>query len=128
MATLKRILHVDDEPDIREIVRMSLEMVGGFELVQYASGFEALDNAVADAADLIILDVMMPRLDGEETFRRLREISALNDTPIVFMTARVSAADFEKLKDLGADDVLVKPFDPMALPEQVREIWQRRQG
>jgi DNA-binding response OmpR family regulator len=123
MQPLTRILHVDDEPDIREIVRMSLAMVGGFEVEQYASGLEALDKAASFNPDLIILDVMIPNLDGEETFVRLRQIEALADKPIVFMTARASAADYGKLRALGAADILIKPFDPMALPDQIREVW-----
>ncbi|GKY87365.1 response regulator [Sinisalibacter aestuarii] len=122
---MQRILHVDDEPDIREIVRMSLSMVGRFDVEQCASGVEALDKAEAANPDLIILDVMMPHLDGEETFVRLREIDALADTPIIFMTARASSADYQKLRDLGAADIVIKPFDPMTLPDQLREIWAR---
>jgi len=127
MSSLQRILHVDDEPDIREIVRMSLSMVGGFEVEQFASGMEFLENADNAQADMIILDVMMPGLDGEETFQKLREIEGFAKTPIVFMTARASDQDFKRLRDLGAADVLVKPFDPMTLPDQVREIWARTQ-
>ena len=126
MRPLKRILHVDDEPDIREIVRLSLEMVGGFELAQFASGLEAIEEARSTAPDMIILDVMMPELDGEQTFLRLRQNEALSNTPIVFMTARATHSEFEKLRNLGAVEVLVKPFDPITLPDQVREIWARR--
>jgi DNA-binding response OmpR family regulator len=128
MKPLTRILHVDDEPDIREIVRMSLAMVGGFEVEQYPSGIAAIEHAAAFDPDLIILDVMMPTLDGEETFVRLRAIESLSDKPIVFMTARASNADYEKLRALGAEDILIKPFDPMALPDQVREIWKKCGG
>lgn len=126
MNDLKRILHVDDEPDIREIVRISLEMVGRFEVAQAASGHEAIDKAQSFAPDMILLDVMMPGLDGEQTFERLRQIESVGSTPIVFMTARASEADFGKLRELGAADVLIKPFDPMALPDQLREIWSRK--
>jgi CheY-like chemotaxis protein len=128
MTPLRHILHADDEPDIREIVRLSLEMLGGFELTQCASGIEAIEQASNAAPDMIILDVMMPGLDGEETFLRLREIEALSDTPILFMTARVSNSDFETLRALGAAEVLIKPFDPISLPEQLNEIWARLQG
>lgn len=127
MAELKRIFHVDDEPDIREIVRISLEMVGNFEVEQFASGMEILDHGWSALPDMIILDVMMPGLDGEQTFAKLREIDGLAEIPIVFMTARASDTDYQRLRALGAADVLVKPFDPMALPDQVREIWTRTQ-
>lgn len=125
MNELNRILHVDDEPDIREIVRLSLEMVGGFEILQVASGHEALEKVEAFAPDMVILDVMMPGLDGEQTFTQMRQIEGFSTTPIVFMTARASGSDSETLHRLGAADVLVKPFDPMALPDQIREIWSR---
>lgn len=125
MNELNRILHVDDEPDIREIVRLSLEMVGGFEILQVASGHEALEKIEAFAPDMVILDVMMPGLDGEQTFTQMRQIEGFSTTPIVFMTARASGSDSETLHRLGATDVLVKPFDPMALPDQIREIWSR---
>lgn len=123
MRPLEKILHVDDEPDIREIVRLSLAVVGGFDVLQAGSGMEAIEQAPAYAPDLIILDVMMPGLDGTATFKELRKLEGLADTPIAFMTARATDTDYQRLRDLGAIDVLVKPFDPMALPDQVRAIW-----
>jgi len=122
---LQKILHVDDEPDIREIVRLSLAMVGGFDLLQTGSGMEAIELAGDYAPELIILDVMMPGLDGTATFEGLRKVEGLAETPIIFMTARATDSDYQRLRDLGAIDVLVKPFDPMALPDQVRAIWDR---
>ena len=123
MAPLHTVMHVDDEPDIREIAKMSLEIVGGFEVIQCSGGAEAVRKAAEQAPDLILLDVMMPELDGVETYRRLRELKNLANTKIVFMTAKVSRSDHERLRSLGADDVLVKPFDPMLLPTQVSDIW-----
>ncbi|MCW8842015.1 MAG: response regulator [Rhodobacteraceae bacterium] len=124
MPDLKRIVHIDDEPDIREIVRMSLSLVGGLDVEQYPSGEDALP-VIADAKpDLILLDVMMPNMDGEETYRRIREIPGLENTPIVFMTAKASTTDLASLRELGAVDVLIKPFDPMSLADQVRTIYR----
>lgn len=127
MAPLRHILHVDDEPDIREIVRVALEILAGFDVTQCGSGYEAIEKAADARPDMIILDVMMPGLDGLETFKRLREIEALSDTPIVFMTARMSHTNFENLYALGAAAVLIKPFDPIALPDQLKDIWAKAQ-
>lgn len=124
MTFLKRVVHIDDEPDIREIVRMSLELVGGLDVEQYPSGEEALAHIADAKPDLILLDVMMPHMDGEETYHQLREVSGFDDIPIVFMTAKASNTDLEKLKALGAVDVLIKPFDPMILANQVKEIYR----
>ncbi|MBR9843741.1 MAG: response regulator [Rhodobacteraceae bacterium] len=124
MPDLKRVVHIDDEPDIREIVRMSLALVGGLEVEQYPSGEEALNHIAEAAPQLILLDVMMPNMDGEETYRRIREIDGFADIPIVFMTAKASNADLQKLRDLGAFDVLIKPFDPMSLAEQVKALYR----
>lgn len=124
MPDLKRVLHIDDEPDIREIVRMSLALVGGLEVEQYPSGEEALDNIADASPDMILLDVMMPNMDGEETYRRIREIDGFADVPIVFMTAKASNTDLDKLRALGAFDVLIKPFDPMSLADQVKALYR----
>ncbi|AJE48390.1 response regulator [Celeribacter indicus] len=125
MAELKRIMHVEDDPDIRQIARMSLELVGGFEVIQYDCGLDAVENAPEIAPDIILLDVMMPGMDGMETYMRLRERSAYRDVPVVFVTAKASRADFGRLRDLGATDIILKPFDPMSLPDQIRDIWNR---
>lgn len=123
MTRLNRILHVEDDPDIREIARMSLEMVGGFALLQCSSGEEALRLAEDFAPDMILMDVMMPGMDGRETVERLREKAALADAPVVFVTAKAANADVEALKtDFGAM-VVVKPFDPIALPDELRRLW-----
>lgn len=124
MTELKRVVHIDDEPDIREIVNMSLALVGGLEVTQFPSGEEALPHIADAAPQLILLDVMMPNMDGEETYRRIRDIPGLENTPIVFMTAKASNTDLTHLRELGALDVLVKPFDPMSLAEQVKAIYR----
>ncbi len=116
------IMHVDDEPDIRELTRLSLEMMGGFDVVQFASGVEAVEAAASHRPDLVLLDVMMPELDGTETFRRLRALEAYRDIPIAFMTAKASVNDQKELLALGAITVIAKPFDPMTLPDIVRSL------
>ncbi len=125
MRDLRKILHVEDELDIQEIAKMSLEGVGGFELMQCVSGEDALAAAPSYDPDLIILDVMMPGMDGEETFKRLREFEGFENKPVIFMTAKAAKNSIQALIELGAADVITKPFDPILLPESVREIWKR---
>ncbi len=121
--TLQRILLVEDDPDIRTVAQLSLETLGGFTLCMAPSGLEALDCAEAFAPDLLILDVMMPGLDGPGTLAGLRKRPTLQETPVIFMTAKVQPQEVAHLQSLGALEVIAKPFDPMALPEQVRGIW-----
>jgi CheY-like chemotaxis protein len=121
---LQRILYVDDEADIRDIVQLALEAVGGFIVSLCDSGPCALQQAESFRPDLVLLDVMMPGMDGPETLRRLREMPAVARTPVVFMTAKVRSRDLERYHELGAEEVIFKPFDPMTLSDQVRRIWQ----
>lgn len=121
---LARILYVEDEPDIRAIAQMALEAVGGFTVIACASGNEALANAPGASADLLLLDVMMPGLDGPTTLKALRELPATANTPVIFMTAKVQAAEVAQYRELGAMDVIHKPFDPMALSAQISRIWE----
>lgn len=123
MMELKKILHIEDEADIQEVARVSLEAVGGFTVETCSSGQEALEKAPVFLPDLILLDVMMPGLDGPTTLQELRKMPETVKTPIIFMTAKVQPGEIEKLKKLGAEDVIAKPFDPMTLPEQIKTIW-----
>ena len=121
-----RILHVDDDDDIRAIALLALETVGQLEVHQCACGQEALD-AVADfKPDLFLLDVMMPGMTGEDTLAALRRIDGLQDTPVIFMTAKAQADDVARLMSLGAEKVITKPFDPITLASEIVEIWQQR--
>lgn len=122
---LKRILYVEDDADIRTIVVMVLEAVGGFSVVTCSSGGEAVQAAPGANADLILLDVTMPGMDGPATLSALRDIPATARTPVVFMTASVQPSEVRYFRSLGAVDVIAKPFDPMTLSAQLREIWQR---
>ena len=126
MQTLPKIVHVDDDPDIREISRIALELVGGLEVVQFASGQEVLAGAVAAQPDVFLLDVMMPGMNGEETLKHLREMPEFATTPAIFMTAKAQHSDIDKLKAAGALDVIVKPFDPMQLAADIIRIWSAR--
>ncbi|MCG6970503.1 MAG: response regulator [Gammaproteobacteria bacterium] len=115
------ILYVEDEDDIRAVAQIALDGEG-FELLPCASGQEALDRASDTAPDVILLDVMMPGMDGPTTLSQLRKIPHLANTPAIFMTAKVQPAEIAQLKSLGALDVIAKPFDPMGLADQLRAI------
>ncbi|BAZ93936.1 response regulator [Thiohalobacter sp. COW1] len=121
--SLQRILYVEDEPDIQAVARLALEQVGGFQVEVCSSGDEALARAAAWGPDLILLDVMLPGMDGPETLRRLREQPDTRDIPVAFMTARVQARELEHYRSLGAIGLLPKPFDPMTLADQLRTLW-----
>ena len=123
MSELKRILYVEDDPDIQMVARMALEVVGGFTLNTCSSGREAVQAAAGFAPDLILLDVMMPDMDGPATLAALRALPATSTIPVIFMTAKVQAAEVSHYKSLGAAGVIAKPFDPMALPQQVHTLW-----
>lgn len=125
-SELNKILYVEDEPDIQAIAKLALEAVGGFTVKICSSGQEALDSVGDFAPDLVLLDVMMPGMDGPSTLKALRELTGCSNTPIVFMTAKVQPQEVASYKELGALDVIAKPFDPMSLPNQVRTIWSQR--
>lgn len=125
---LTRILYVEDEPDIQTVARLALETLGGFKVEICSSGNEALSRAPVFQPQLILLDVMMPAMDGPSTLRMLRALPEFASTPVVFMTAKVQPGEIEEYKKIGAVDVIPKPFDPMALPSQVRAIWERCHG
>lgn len=124
--SLSRILLVEDEEDIRAVAEVALESVGGFELKVCASGPEALESIAGFAPQLVILDVMMPGMEGPETLREIRKLPGYAETPAVFMTAKVQADEIRSYLDEGASGVIPKPFDPMTLSERIMEIWQSR--
>ncbi len=117
---MMKLLHVEDDPDIREITRISLELSGEFEVIQYESGADAL-NGVADfTPDILLLDMMMPGMTGKETLLHMREMPHLAAVPAIFMTARAQEAERKELRAIGAIEVISKPFDPMTLSEQIK--------
>ena len=120
---LKRIAYVEDEPDIRTVAEMALTQIGGFELDTSTDGVQALDRIPAFAPDLILMDVMMPGLNGPDVFRRLLATPDCADVPVVFMTAKAQTHEVAGYYELGAAGVIPKPFDPITLSDQVREIW-----
>lgn len=124
---LTRILMVEDEPDIQTVARLALETVGGFTVATCDSGEQALTMAPDFGPELILLDVMMPSMDGPTTLKALRRIPELESVPVVFMTAKVQPQEVESFMAMGAEAVIAKPFDPMTLADRVREIWDQRQ-
>ncbi|HET8714328.1 MAG TPA: response regulator [Holophagaceae bacterium] len=118
---LRRILAVEDESDLRAVLDLCLREVGQFEVLLCASGEEALAKAPGFAPDLFLLDVMMPGLDGPGTLQGLRALGC--GAPAFFLTAKVQAGDVADLLAAGAAAVVPKPFDPMALPEELRARW-----
>jgi CheY-like chemotaxis protein len=125
---LRSILCVDDERDILEVAKMCLELVGGFEVTCCESGQAALEILARQTPDLILLDVMMPQMNGPETLTELRKLPHLKTVPVAFMTARVQAVEVKSYLKLGATGVIPKPFDPMQLSGEVRKIWEAYHG
>ncbi|MBT7942371.1 MAG: response regulator [Alphaproteobacteria bacterium] len=124
--TLQKILYVEDEADIQTVAKLALESVGGFEVMICSSGAEALEKAPLFKPDILLLDVMMPGMDGPDTLVALLKIEELKGTPAIFLTAKAMPAEVERYKSLGALDVIPKPFDPMMLAEHVKTIWGQR--
>lgn len=116
-----RLLHVEDDEDIREVANMALTLSGRFDVLQCPSGEDALQKAPDFNPDILLLDVMMPGMTGPETLGALREMEQFRETPAIFMTARAQPAEIEALKAASALTVVVKPFDPITLGDQILE-------
>ncbi len=127
-GVLNKILHVEDEVDIQEVAKMALEAVGGLTVRTCGDGEEALTAAPEFQPDLFLLDVMMPGMDGPETFQALQKLPGFEETPAIFMTAKVMEAEIARFKELGALGVIAKPFDPMTLSDQIRDLWQEKRN
>ena len=125
---LQRILYVEDDEDFHEIAKLALEVFGSYTLKVCISGPDAIRSAAAFAPDLMLLDAMMPGMDGPATFKELREIPQLASVPIIFMTANASPREVEQFMKLGAADVIPKPFDPMTLAHTIQKIWVKING
>jgi CheY-like chemotaxis protein len=121
---LRRILCIDDNSDILEIVKLALEVVGGYSLALCGSGEQGLRKAASWAPDLILLDVMMPGMDGLAVLRELQENQDVRDIPVLFMTASVTLDEQEEYWRLGVAGVIGKPFNPLHLAEQVETMWR----
>lgn len=125
---LERILYAEDEPDIQAVAKLALEMLGSFQVLICGNGHEALAKVKGFAPDLILLDVMMPGMDGPATLQKLRADPSTATIPVIFLTAKVQPQEVAQYQAMGALNVIAKPFDPMTLATQVRQVWSERHG
>ncbi len=124
MNLLRRILVLDDDTDIRTIVRMSLEFTGSFEVIECSEGSNALSMVKETKPDLVLLDVMMPDIDGPSVLKILRDDPQTSSIPIIFLTAKLQSSDVASFQKLGALGVIGKPFDPMTLGDTIITLWK----
>ncbi|POF32290.1 response regulator [Roseibium marinum] len=122
---LTRILFVEDDESIAQVVMMTLEDLGGFNAKHCDSGSKALETVIEFAPQLILMDVMMPKMSGPETLEHLRKMPGAKDIPVVFMTAKAQIHEQEAYMKLGAAGIIVKPFDPMTLSAEITSLWDR---
>jgi two-component system OmpR family response regulator len=121
---LQRILHVEDVPSIQVVTRIALQKLGGFEVLSCASGQEALDQVRQFEPDMILLDLSLPEMDGIELLRQLASVIDLQHTTVVLLTGQADdPADPAELRRLGVRKLLKKPFDPLQLATQLKEVW-----
>jgi CheY-like chemotaxis protein len=128
MEQFERVMCVEDDPDIRMILDFSLGRMGGFSLCLCESGMQALERVSEFKPQLVLLDVMMPEMSGPETLVKLREMTDIQGVPIVFLTAKAMQDEVEALLEHGATGIIVKPFDPVALPQNIRIYWEHGRG
>ncbi len=125
MDKIQRILFVEDDIDIQMVAELALQEVGGFTVKVCSSGQEALAEAASFAPDMMLLDVMMPGMNGIDTLKALKQLPQIADVPAIFMTAKVQTHEVEQYKAMGAIGVIAKPFDPMTLSDNIQQIWER---
>lgn len=125
MTMLERVYYVEDEADIRLIAELALTQVGGLQLKMSDSGTTAIEDIDAFQPQLILLDVMMPGMDGPATLKHIRKQTRFDKIPVVFLTAKVQANEVEELKSLGAHGVISKPFDPMKIADELKLLWEK---
>jgi two-component system OmpR family response regulator len=123
-VTIAKVMIVDDDEDIRVVSEIAVRRLGSWEVVLAASGEEALAKARREQPDVILLDVMMPDIDGPTTVKKLREEPTTASIPVIFLTAKVQSHEIERYLALGAIGVIRKPFDVMTLPEEIRRLVQ----
>jgi len=116
---MRRILIIDDEDDIREVAALSLESMAGWQVNLASSGADGIRSALADPPDAILMDVMMPLMDGPTTFKEMQAMPAIAHIPVILLTAKVQGVDQRRFAGLGVTAVLFKPFDPLTLAEQI---------
>lgn len=120
--TISKILIVDDDEDIRTVIEVVARRLGDWQVLLAASGPEALERAESEQPDVILLDVMMPGMDGPETLARLRQQTSTARIPVIFLTAKAQKHEVQSYLALGANGVIIKPFEAMTLPDEIRRI------
>jgi CheY-like chemotaxis protein len=118
---MRRILIIDDEDDIREVAALSLEAIAGWQVFTASSGVEGISVATTEQPDAILMDVMMPGVDGPTTFRNMQQDPLIAHIPVLLLTAKVQGVDQRRFAGLGVTAVLFKPFDPLTLAKQISE-------
>ena len=118
----KRVLIIDDEDGIREVARISLQLMGGWEVLTSSSGSEGLTIAMGQQLDAILLDLMMPDMDGLATFKKLQGEEATRSIPVILLTGKEGSAGHHDFEGLGVQGVITKPFDPLTLPSDVSQV------
>jgi two-component system, OmpR family, response regulator len=124
-SQLRKVMLVEDEDDIRTVAQMALEDIGGFQALCCSSGKQALEEAPKFQPEIILLDVMMPGMDGMTTLKELRKLPDVNKIPIIFLTAKVQSSEIAHYIEIGAIGVINKPFDPMTLASTLQELWEK---
>lgn len=124
--TLQRILYIEDDDDIAAVAQLTLKAMGNFDVRHFRSGQAGIDAYESVAPHLILVDVMMPELDGPATVTHLKQVHGASCAPFIFMTARAQLSEQEQYRALGALDVIVKPFNPMTLCQKIQEIWDQK--
>lgn len=119
LKLMRRILIIDDEDDIREVASLSLEATAGWQVMTASSGAQGIEIAKVHQPDAILMDVMMPGVDGPTTFRQMQQTPEISHIPVLLLTAKVQGVDKRRFADLGVAAVLFKPFDPLTLAEQI---------
>jgi len=122
---LQRVCYVEDDEDIRKIVRMSLERIGKLTVEVIGDPLAAIEAMKSFKPELVMLDWMMPGMDGPTLYRKMQEVPEVRDVPVVFITAKASEKEMNELRALGAAGTISKPFSPQDLPGQLRAIWEQ---
>jgi two-component system alkaline phosphatase synthesis response regulator PhoP len=122
LSMTKRILIIDDEPDIREATQLCLEIAKGWEVLTAASSQEGLEKAALEQPDAVLLDVMMPDMDGIATFERMRADPVTQHIPVILLTAKAQPADYRQYVQMNVSAIITKPYDPLTLADQIAEI------
>lgn len=125
MEELKRIMHIEDDESIRMITSVTLEAVGNLEVLSCESGYDGIRQFEAFQPQVVLLDVMMPDLDGPGTLEEMKSRYRLDNVMVLFMTAKVQQEELAHFKSIGGFDVIEKPFDPMTLADKIRTCWEK---